>query len=74
MPTNLLKKYPELLELAHLSEQKRTESLMGVFKRDIEDNTDFNFRHKMIRPIKGEEPSIQLLFKHLTTELIQEKK
>ncbi|MDZ7743744.1 MAG: hypothetical protein U5Q03_18925 [Bacteroidota bacterium] len=73
MPTNLLKKYPELLELAHLPEHNRTLSLKGVFKRDIEDNTGFKFRHKMIRPVKGEEPSMQLLFKHLTTELIQER-
>jgi len=67
MPTNLLKTYPQLLELAHLNDHNRTLSLKGVFKRDIEDNPGLNFRTKIIRPIKGEEPAMVLLFKHLTT-------
>lgn len=72
MPTNLLKKYPELLELGHLSEPARTESLQRIFKRDIEENPGLNFRGKKIRPIKGEEPDMVLLFRHLTTEEIEE--
>ncbi len=68
MPTNLIIKYPNLLELAYLTESKRTESLKGIFKRDIEDNSCFGFRNKPIRPIKkdGEVP-MQTLFYHLTT-------
>lgn len=68
MPLNLLKKYPELLELGHLSVKERTESLQRIFKRDIEDNPNLKFREKKIRPIKGEEPAMQILFSHLTTE------
>lgn len=72
MPLNLLKKYPELLEIGHLAEIDRNSSLKAVFKRDIEDNPDLKFRTKVIRPIKGEEPAMQLLFRHLTTEEIEE--
>jgi hypothetical protein len=72
MPLNLLKKYPNLLEIGDFNEYERTKSLFGVFKRDIEDNPDFCFRKKVIRPIKSEEPEMQLLFRHLTTEEIEE--
>ena len=68
MPTNLLKEYSELLEIMHLSEVERTSSLRSIFRRDIEDNPNLNFRAKIIRPIKGEEPAMDLLFKYLTTE------
>lgn len=71
MPLNLLKTYPQLLELGHLNEQQRTESLQRIFKRDIEENLGLNFRTKTIRPIKGEEPAMVLLFRHLTTEEIE---
>lgn len=71
MPLNLLKTYPQLLELGHLNEQQRTESLQRIFKRDIEENLGLNFRTKTIRPIKGEEPAMVLLFRHLTTEKIE---
>ncbi len=71
MPLNLLKKYPELLELAHLNDAKRKESLYSIFKRDIEDNRELNFRTKIIWPVTGEEPPMTILFKHLTTEETQ---
>lgn len=71
MPFNLLKSYPQLLELGHLNENQRTESLQRIFKRDIEENPGLNFRTKTIRPIKGEEPAMVLLFRHLTTEEIE---
>jgi hypothetical protein len=71
MPLNLLKTYPQLLELGHLNEHQRTESLQRIFKRDIEENSGLNFRTKIIRPIKGEEPSMVILFRHLTTEEIE---
>lgn len=68
MPLNLLKTYSQLLELVHLNEHQRSESLQRIFKRDIEENLGLNFRTKTIRPIKGEEPEMVLLFRHLTTE------
>ena len=73
MPLNLLKKYPQLLELGHMNQPQRTQSLQGIFKRDIEENPGLNFRSKTIRPIKGEEPSMVILFRHLTTEEIEEE-
>ena len=65
---HLLKHYPQLLELIHLNEKERKESLLRIFKRDIEDNANFSFRNKQIRPIKkdGQAP-MQVLFHHLTT-------
>jgi hypothetical protein len=71
MPTNLLKKYPQLLEISHLTEYQRNQSLLAIFKRDIEENITLNFRKKIIRPIQGEEPAMVILFKHLTCEEIQ---
>lgn len=67
MSLNLLKKYPQLLELSYLSEVQRKESLMRIFKRDIEDNVNFSFRQKQIKPVKkdGQTP-MQVLFDHLT--------
>ena len=70
MPTNLIKVYADLLELAFLNEQKRTESLRGVFNKDIKENPSFKFRGKKIYPLKGEEPNIEILFTHLTCEEI----
>ncbi|MEJ7820927.1 MAG: hypothetical protein WKF85_01325 [Chitinophagaceae bacterium] len=71
MPLNLIKIYPLLLELAYMNEGQRTASLKAIFKRDIEDNPGLNFRTKIIRPVKGEEPSMQILFKHLTCEEVE---
>ena len=71
MPFNQTKKYPELLDILSLSEKDRTESLKMIFKRDIEENPNLNFRNKKIYPIKGEEPNMQLLFRHLTTQEIE---
>ena len=68
MPLNLIKRYPDLLELAQFNEYDRKISLMGVFKRDIEDNDSFSFRNKKVRPTKKEgESSMQTLYNHLTT-------
>ncbi len=72
MPTNLLKSYSNLLEILHLAEPKRIISLKSVFERDIENNTDFKFNQKQIWPMKGEEPAMQLLFRHLTTREFEE--
>lgn len=73
MPLNLLKKYPELLEIGHLPIEKRNVSLRGIFCRDIEENAQFSFKQKKIYPIKGQEPEMQLLFRHLTTHEIEER-
>lgn len=68
MPTNLLKKYNALLELASLNEHQRTESLKGVFRRDIVDNANFKFHLKQIKPTTADgEDSMERLFRHLTT-------
>ena len=63
---NLMKKYPELLELSG-SEQDNWASLSRVFKRDVQDNPDFVFRGDRIYPIKCEGlMDLERLFKHLT--------
>ncbi len=73
MPTNLLKKYPELLEIGHLNEGQRRRSLRGVFDKDITNNPVFKFQGKQIRPTtaEGEEP-LDLLFRHLTTVVVDQ--
>ena len=68
---NIIKKYPELLELAYLSEREREHDLHAIFKRDIEDNCQFSFRGWRIYPIKTDgEIDMARLFKHLTCEEI----
>lgn len=74
MPTNLLKKYPDLLEILHLSEIHRKRSLLQIFKRDIEDNNKFKFRNKQIYPLKTDgEMDMTRQFKHLTCEEVTEE-
>jgi len=70
MPINLSKKYPQLLELMHLSLEARIDSLRKIFMRDIENNINFRFLQKNIRPIKNEDgqPAMDTLFQHLTHE------
>lgn len=68
MPFNLLKKYPELLEILHLGDKERKDSLYRVYCRDIEDNETFMFRTKRIYPIKSDgEIDMQREFMHLIT-------
>lgn len=68
MPFNLIKTYPQLLEVLQFNPAQRRASLYGVFRRDIEDNIGFNFRTKLIRPIKKDDgvPAMETLFDHLT--------
>lgn len=73
MALHLLRNYPELLEIIHLNAFDRNSALTDIFKRDIEDNPNLRFRAKMVRPIKGEEPGMQLLYRHLTTSENKEK-
>jgi len=64
----LTKVYPELLEIIHLNEQQRTESLRRIFDRDITNNYNFHLSQKRIHPIKSDgEPPLDTLFRHLTT-------
>ncbi len=73
MPLNLIKVYSELLDILHLFQAQRTNSLLGIFNRDIRENQGLLFRAKRIRPIKGEDPAMDILFSHLTTESIEEE-
>lgn len=69
---NLLKTYPELLDIVSLSEKERHHDLQAIFKRDIEDNLNFAFRSWRIYPIKVQgEADMGRLFKHLTCEEIE---
>lgn len=72
MPFNLLKKYPDLLELNGMGEKERWKSLRGVFDRDITDNINFSFRGKRIYPIKTDGIiDMDREFMHLTTEEVE---
>lgn len=67
MAINLLKRYNEHLELLHFNEAQRTVSLRGIFDRDIAENERFQFRTKIIRPLKREGIiDVESLFSHLT--------
>jgi hypothetical protein len=69
MDFNLLKKYPDLLDLAYLTVVQRNESLKNIFRKDIEDNLAFIFRTKCIRPLKKEgQVPMEVLFRHLITK------
>ena len=68
MPTNLLKQYNALLELAALNEVQRNESLKRIFQRDIAENRHFTFHTRQIKPTTADgEDSMERLFRHLTT-------
>lgn len=68
MPINLIKQYPELLELVGSLYDMRA-SLRRIYVRDVEDNPDFKFRGIPIHPIKAEEGQLEMVmtFAHLTT-------
>jgi hypothetical protein len=70
---NLIKQYPQTLELFQYNESQRVQSLMRIFKRDIEENSTFMFQSRPIRPTKKQEgvSDMQLLFGHLTTHEIE---
>ncbi|MEQ9378780.1 MAG: hypothetical protein RIG68_26565 [Imperialibacter sp.] len=69
MPFNLLKSYPELLEIVHLPAPQRIESLRGVFNRDFVNQVNLRFNGKLVKPIikEGQIP-MDTLFHHLTTK------
>ncbi|WP_417186603.1 hypothetical protein, partial [Bacteroides sp.] len=64
---------PELLEILHMNEHQRKESLMRIYKRDIEDNPNFKFREKQIYPTKSDGVAdMGRQFTHLTCEEAKE--
>ena len=69
MPLNLLKTYPDLLELAYMSERQRRASLEAVFNRDFQSDAQLCFRGKPVRPFKTSDgqPALATLYHHLTT-------
>lgn len=69
MPHNLLKKYPDHLELIGSLYNMKL-SLKRVYDRDIENNPDFKFRGIQIHPLKSEEGQLDMdrTFIHLTTK------
>lgn len=73
MPTNLLKKYPDLLEIMHLSESVRRQSLRGIYDRDINCEAGISFDSKRIYPIKCSNGEVDLdrVFTHLTCEDVE---
>lgn len=70
MPLNLLKKYPDLLDVVSLTGGALKASLHRIFNRDIVENPSFSFRGKRIYPIKSDgELDLQREFMHLTTHV-----
>ena len=69
MTLNLIKVYSNLLEIQSLGTKQRTTSLKSIFKRDIEDNTNFKYAGKPIYPVKKHGyPTMETLFNHLITK------
>lgn len=67
MAINQIKKYDAFLEINHFNEVQRKVSLRSIFDRDIASNESFNFRTKIIRPLKKEDViDVESLFTHLT--------
>lgn len=74
MPFNKLKSYPDLLDIAYMSDKERNISLRGIFDRDITENENFSFRNKRIFPIKSDgKLDLDREFNHLITEEIEDK-
>jgi hypothetical protein len=74
MPFNLLKRYNDLLDLGAMNEWQSKTSLMGVFNRDIANNTSFTFMGKQITPTpKDGEIEMSTLYTHLTTVIVDQK-
>lgn len=72
MPFNLLKNYPDLLEIRGMSQSDRLLSLRGVFNKDIANHHDFRFVGKKVYPIKTDGiVDMNREFMHLTTERVE---
>ncbi|PVY40372.1 hypothetical protein [Pontibacter virosus] len=73
MATNLLKVYNALLEIDHLDDRAKTESLTRVFKRDFASEPGLFFRKRSVEPTPGEEDKLQRLLRHFTTVVADHK-
>jgi hypothetical protein len=74
MPLNLIKTYNTLLDIAALTESQRKQSLMGVFNRDIANNTNFKFLSKQITPTPLDGViKMETLYSHLTTVIVDKE-
>lgn len=69
MAHNIIKTYADLLEINQYNEAQRKISLTAIFMRDIQDNKNFKFNNKLIRPTKDEDgnAALETLYHHLTT-------
>jgi len=71
---NLTKNYADLLDLIGLNGPQINESLRRIFNRDVQENNNFKFLTKVIRPIKVDgQPSLDTVFLHLTTKRVEVK-
>lgn len=70
MPINAIKVYDSFLELLHLNQGQRMESLRQIFTRDISENANFQFLGKLVRPVKGidGEYDVEATFSHCITQ------
>lgn len=57
----------------HMPPQQRIGSLRGVFNRDFVESAPVFFRGKKINPVVADGPSLDILFRHLTTEVVDKK-
>ena len=74
MPTNLIKTYPNLLELLYSSHFENVNSIKNVFYRDFNIDTPIIFNSKTIQPTPSDgEDKIERLFNHLTRVVVDYK-
>jgi hypothetical protein len=74
MPFNLLKTYPDFLEINHLNGHQRRVSLKGVFSKDFEERLPVKYNHLDVVPTPKEgEIAVETLFTHLTTHVTNYK-
>jgi hypothetical protein len=70
MPFNLAKAYNQLLELDHYSPGQRVEILKKIFNRDFVEKGSLTFRGKPVYPIHSDPTAFDVLFNHLTREVV----
>jgi hypothetical protein len=72
MPANLIKTYNQLLDLLYPTFKKNLESIRKVFDRDFTPG-DISFNTYPVSPAPKEgQDKMEILFSHLTTEVIDE--
>ncbi|WP_339727787.1 hypothetical protein [Maribacter stanieri] len=74
MPFNLLKAYPDLLEINHLNSANRRKSLVGVFNKGFAERLPVRFNSLNVVPTpKDGKIDLETLFSHLTTHVVDQK-